>query len=251
MRFGFGRMGPWEPLIREYAAPDLELEFIDLAEDDFTAFDAVIPLQLFHYEQLSARSAQRGVALCDDKLRFAQFMTDNGFGSFIPTLRSRGAPYPYMWKNRHGIWGMNCTVIDNAEDDAALATSADDSWFAQEYIAGDIEYATNIMRVKGVVRYVSTYRHQMPNPVFVKGQKSSPLQTSFERHSEFIDIFTSILDRLNFEGTACFDYKVREDRPTIFELNPRCGGSMRADVAAYAHAYVDALSCRVLEPNTV
>jgi carbamoylphosphate synthase large subunit len=263
MRIGFGRMGPWEPLIREYADPGLAVDFLDLGDQDLTdsdltAYDAIIPLLIFHYEQLSQRATLRGVkfihpdpdvvALCDDKLRFAQFMTANGFGAFIPGLRSRGAPYPYIWKKRHGVWGMNCTVVATAEDETAQ-DAADDSWFAQEYVSGSIEYATNILRVDGVVRYVSTYRHQMPKPIFVKGEKSTPLRTSFERGSEFIDIFTDILDCLEFEGTACFDYKVEDGQPTIFELNPRCGGSMRADVTEYARAYVEALTSGTLEHN--
>jgi hypothetical protein len=48
--------------------------------------------------------------------------------------------------------------------------------------------------------------------------------------AEFEDVFTRILRRLDYVGVACFDYKVRDGKPLIFELNPRLGASMAGSI---------------------
>ncbi|MNC96669.1 hypothetical protein D3C83_141030 [compost metagenome] len=48
-----------------------------------------------------------------------------------------------------------------------------------------------------------------------------------QRHScPFLDSFCEILTLLKFEGLCCFNYKIKDSRPLIFEINPRFGGSL-------------------------
>jgi hypothetical protein len=35
---------------------------------------------------------------------------------------------------------------------------------------------------------------------------------------------------LNFQGLCCFNYKLVDGQPVIFELNPRFGGSLPRDI---------------------
>ena len=38
--------------------------------------------------------------------------------------------------------------------------------------------------------------------------------------------FSSILTAIGYEGLCCFDYKIANGKPKIFEINPRFGGSL-------------------------
>jgi predicted ATP-grasp superfamily ATP-dependent carboligase len=82
----------------------------------------------------------------------------------------------------------------------------------------------------------------MAGPSIVLGARRQPVVTSFDRGCDHVDLFSQILERLSYEGTACFDYKVVDGKPLVFEINPRYGGSLSGDVTAYLDAYVDALT---------
>jgi len=188
------------------------------------------------------------VSLCDDKLNLSQFLAAEGFGEFVPRLRSAGAPYPYVWKKRRGWWGMHCRIVNGPQDESDLNPN-DDDWFSQELVPGEVEFATHILRVRGQIRYVSTYVHKMAAGALVNGVNDSPLHSGFMRSCIFLDLFSEMLSRLEFEGTACIDYKVVDGRPVIFEINPRFGGSLCSDITAYLDAYVGSLAPRSPKPG--
>ena len=250
-RVAFGEFDHWEESIRQNLDPRYALVFADLSRVRLTDFDAVVPLQLVHYLALEGQPELRGfkffhpssavVALCDDKLKLAQFLIAEGFARIVPQLRSPGAPYPYVWKRRQSWWGLDCHIVKGPDDELGLDLS-DGNYFAQELVPGEVEFATYILRTGGEVRYVSTFSHKMGKPVFVHGVQDSPLSSAFHRGCHFLDLFSEILARLDFEGTACFDYKLAGGGPALFEINPRFGGSLRGDVTAYLDAYVASLA---------
>ena len=63
-----------------------------------------------------------------------------------------------------------------------------------------------------------------------------------QRGSRHQDLFGDILGKLDYEGAACFNYKLADDAPRIFEINPRFGGSLVMDVTAFVDAYRAALA---------
>jgi hypothetical protein len=250
-RVGFGWYGPWEDLIRAGLDARYAPWFVDPAKARLDDFDAVIPLQIEHYAVLARHPELRGhkffhpsaevVELCHDKLALTKFLIAEGFSSFVPTHRRSGAPYPYVWKRRHGSWGEHCHVVEGPQDERALDLS-DDASFAQTLASGQVEFATHVLRVGGQIRYSSTFAFEMSGPALVMGALHQPLMRRFSRGSDHLALFSDILARLAYEGTACFDYKVVDGRPLLFEINPRYGGSLSEDVTAYLDAYVGALT---------
>jgi hypothetical protein len=249
-RIAFGAHEAWDQFILPNLDARYEAAFADLAEIDLDAFDAVAPLQIEHYASLARRPDLYGrkflhpaadvAALCDDKLALTQFLIAEGFGQFVPPLRSAGAPYPYVWKRRRGFWGRHCLMIGGPEGEAGVDLN-DPAWFAQTLVPGEAEFATHILRAGAAIRYVSTFAFKMSGADLVMGKHHSPLATDFARGCEHLPLFAGILERLGYEGTACFDYKTVDGQPVIFEINPRYGGSLSADVTAYLDAYVGAL----------
>ena len=250
-RVAFGDFASWRELIRPNLDARYAPSFVDLSQVRLEDFDAVVPIQLTHYTPLFQHPELRGlkffhpsrevVSLCDDKLRLTQFLIAQGFAGFVPPLRSSGAPYPYVRKKREGWWGMHCQIVRSPQDECGLDL-ADDTWFAQALVPGQAEFATHILRVRGRIRYVSTFIYEMATPEFVKGAVDNPFRTGFMTGCEYLDLFAEMLARLEYEGTACIDYKVVEGQPVVFEINPRFGGSLSSDVTAYLDAYVGALA---------
>ncbi len=249
-RVAFGAFADWQRQIAAELEPRFAGSFVDLGAADLDAFDAIVPLQLSHYVALARRPDLRGIkflhpspdvaALCDDKRRLAQFLIAKGFGDCVPALRPPGAPYPYVWKQRRGFFGLQCQVIRGPEDETGLDLT-DPAWFAQALAPGSVEKATHLLRAGGRIRYASTLTYHMGDPMAVKGALRMPLVTQMKRGCDHLDVFAAILDRLGYEGTACIDYKLVEGRPMIFEINPRYGASLTLDVNAYLDAYLGAL----------
>jgi predicted ATP-grasp superfamily ATP-dependent carboligase len=250
-RIAFGAMPFWEQAIRDNLAPRYQPSFVDLAEVDPDDYDAVVPLQLMHYAPLERFADLLGrkflhpsaatVALCDDKRALAEFLIANGFGDHVPQLRSAGPPYPYVWKRRRGWWGEHTYIVKNPADEEALDLK-DSDWFAQQVIPGNVEFATHLLRVGGAIKYVSTFVHLMASPLVVQGARQVALRSTLVRGCEHLAVFSAMLERLGFAGTACIDYKIVDGKPVVFEINPRFGASLCADVTAYVDAYVGALA---------
>ena len=250
-RVAFGAFDSWMDLIRPNLDARYAASFVDLSQVRLEAFDAIIPLNIKHYAPLFCQPELRGlkffhpspevVSLCDDKLRLTEFLITEGFANFVPALRSLGAPYPYVWKKRRGWWGMHCHIVKGHQDERDFDLS-DDAWFAQAFVPGQFEFATHILRVGGKIRYASTFVYTMATPAFVKGAHDTPLLTRFISGCPYLDLFSEILARLDYEGTTCIDYKVVGRQPVLFEINPRFGGSLSWDVTAYLDAYLGALA---------
>jgi hypothetical protein len=246
----FGAYPDWEAQIRAGLAPRYAASFLDLAEADLDGFDAVAPLQIPHYDTLAKRPDLFGrkfihprpelAAFCDDKLALTKFLIANGLSAFVPALRAPGAPYPYVWKRRSGGYGRHCHVIAGPEDESRFDLS-DEGWFAQALAPGNAEFATHMLRVGGEIRYVSTFGYEMAGPALVRGERHNPVRIAFGRGCPFLDLFGQIMARLDYEGTACLNFKVTDGAPLIFEINPRFGGSLANDVTAYLDAYLAAL----------
>jgi hypothetical protein len=250
-RIAFGAFRDWEPSIRANLDSRYAADFLALDHADLEAFDAVAPLRIEHYASLAGRPDLFGrkfihptaevVALCHDKLELTRFLIANGFGDFTPALRGPGPPYPYVWKRRRSAWGRDCHVVTGPEDEGSF-DFADPDWFAQALALGPVEFATHVLRANGELRYASTIAYGMAGPMLVRGQNHTPVSAQFRRGCLYPALLSGILSALDYQGTACFNYKIIDGKPLIFEINPRYGASLSVDVTAYVDAYLGALN---------
>jgi hypothetical protein len=254
LRIAFGDFLGWSADIRANLDARYAPSFVDLATADLDAYDAIVPLQRGDYGALSQRPDLRGrkflhpspraEELCHDKLALTRSLIAEGFGDIVPPLRAPGPPYPYVWKRRRSGFGVHCHVVNGPEEEAGHDLN-DPEWFAQTLAAGSMEFATHILRVGGEVRYISTFAYDMGEPTLVKGERHRPLTIRFQRDCRYRALFADILDRLDYEGLACFDFKSANGVPQLFEINPRFGASLSFDVTSYLDAYVAALNPKV------
>jgi len=249
-RVAFGAFIDWEAEIRMRLEPRYVPTFVEFDRAPLDGFDVVAPLHIHHYPPLWRRPDLRGrkflhpdeaaVAICDDKARLGEFLIAAGLGDHVPAFRAPGPPYPYVWKQRSGYYGMHCRVITGPQDEAGLDLG-DRGWFAQALVPGQVEFAAHILLARGEVRYASTFAYEMPGEGLVKGAAHWPHTTRMMRGCPYLGLFAEILSRLDYEGVACIDFKLADGRPQLLEINPRFGGSLKFDVNAYLDAYVQAL----------
>lgn len=258
----FGQKPDWEPAIsraldtRRYTpqfgppggegpAPDL---FVPLCLDDYRRL-AGLPQAA---RPLCLAPAPTTVALCDDKLEFNRFLIAEGFGAHVPPIIA--APprhFPVHLKARHGEWGVGVTAIaDQAAYEAAAHALATGRAFLQADVPGRTEYALHALAQDGRLLWHGLMQYEMaPAPAgsapdrvaYVKDRDCPPRTSRFTRTCEHIGLFSAILARLRYTGTACIDFKLTAAGPMIFELNPRPGSSLMGFVTEWLDAQMDAL----------
>ncbi len=250
----FGVKPGWEPFIRaELDADRYECMFADLRTTDIDAFDLVVPLTLDDYRALEDQAeSARGkalfpsgdvVRLCHDKLKFNQCVLASDFGWTIPPLLEKPSP-PFILKRRQDEFGANTHLAMTPEDSERLHAQLDDpDYFAQTYVAGDLEFATHILVRDGRSVFHLNVTYEMGDRFYVKNKMFTQKNVSVNRDDKELDLFVAILALIGFEnGTCCFNYKYDGDRIQIFELNPRFGGSLKHGINEYLHAYEAAVA---------
>jgi carbamoylphosphate synthase large subunit len=163
------------------------------------------------------------VDICDDKYLFSQTLQEKGFGDVISKFGIK-LPYPYMLKQRTAQSGDNCYIISNPDNERKFEDLLnDEGYYCQQLIKGANEYATHIIFIDHkitsfIIKYVFL------NDAYVKGKDKFTHTKICD--CPYLDLFSSILTAIEFEGLCCFNYKVVDGKPLIFEINPRFGGSL-------------------------
>ena len=234
----FSKREEWEPLIRkDFRYTHHELDFGGFLNDDLEQYDLLVPLTIVDLEYLNSNGhlikknpipipSQECLDLCNDKYLFYEKLVENGFGKYTPRISSN-LPYPYILKKRIDEWGINSHIITDKEHEllfSDLLTSPE--YFCQELVPGKDEYTTHILFSRGKIVCASNIKFIFKTNYFIKGRNESPIQSIKIEQSPHLFLFSSILHIIGFEGLCCFNYKIVDDKPVIFEINPRFGASL-------------------------
>jgi hypothetical protein len=239
LRILFSPKPDWEGQIRAgFRHTRHEVAFLELSplKEAIADYDVVVPLTiadvrflnktrgLIAHNRLPIPSLE-SISLCDDKVRFSQFLQDNGFGDFLPQTGDRLA-YPYVVKKRIDEYGQSCHMIHDARGaEACAGFLADPAYFTQALVPGPKEYATHIVFSGGKIACSLNIEYRFGTSGSIKG-KDNYLGTHPCR-CPHLDLFASMLKAIEFEGLCCVNYKTADDgRPMMLEINPRFGGSL-------------------------
>ncbi len=212
-------------------------------------FDLVLPLfekDIFILNKYYTRTknflipSNKLVRFCNDKNAFNNYLIANGFSRFIPAMLHESKGFPYILKKSIDQWGENSYIIDSPEKELELLYLVNDpAYFKQEYIAGEDEYTTHFIFDKDKIAYDFTLHFRFPYTTYIKGSKSPAFKTAQINPTETLhtDVFEHILRTIKFRGVGCFNFKISNGLPKIFELNPRVGGSLPLDLVNFINAY--------------
>lgn len=252
----FGRKREWEAALGcELSGFQGEIHFGNFDTVDLESFDLIVPLGFNDYEVLRRGNASKimkclypskdAVDFCNDKRRLNRAVRETTLRDLIPPMFEAGAPssFPYIVKKNSDCFGLNSAII-RSTGDAKLNEDKllSDAYFFQECVAGCNEYASHLLMKDRSVIYSTTVTYTMAQDLYVKGHACQQIETLISPGSCFDDEFAKILEIAGFtDGTCCFDYKVIDGKPKIFEVNPRFGGSLVYDIKRYLTSYAKAV----------
>ncbi len=228
-------------------------DMMDFDEARLDAYAAVIPITQQDQDHLqdlrSAGIATRSIlpppkatALCRDKLAFMLHLIEAGLGDLLPALLPEAATAPFVLKPRVGEFGRDARVVTADTVACAPLPGPAEGFLKQEYVAGSAEFATHLLMAAGRPVFEFTVEYDMGPAPYVRNADTRGRLAGTAAHTPYLDDFLRLLDAVGFDtGTCCLDYKVRDGRPLVFEVNPRFGGSLSNDLAGYVEAYLGTL----------
>ena len=231
---------------RAFSLSKHKIRFAPFTPENIRESDLVIPL-LIHDVRLLQKSrdllgnnpikipSEEVVNICDNKYLFNKTLVEKGFQDFIPKIGTN-LPLPFMLKKKVTWAGDYCYLISDAEKQAAYSgLIKNDDYFCQEIIGGANEYATHILFKDGKIVKTLTVKYTFYDEVPINGKSGFAYTEIVE--CECLDVFVLILSAIDYEGLCCFDYKIADGKPKIFEINPRFGGSL----GNYFFTFLDSL----------
>ncbi|MFA6230479.1 MAG: ATP-grasp domain-containing protein [Rhodanobacter sp.] len=236
MRILFTDREAWTDVIRKkFRRTRHQASFGDIATAMLEDYDLIVPLTI---EDLSFLDTVRhriahnpipipcmdSVRLCDDKQKFNQCMSNNGFADYIPRM---GGPIdcPYILKKGIDEAGSHShIVLDREQEEALWKIREDPDYFVQDFVPGRVEYATHVLFKQGRVVCSLNVEYGFDVDMPIKG-RDRPSYTLLGK-CPHLELFAAMLATIGFEGLCCFNYKLRDGRPLVLEINPRFGRSL-------------------------
>lgn len=244
---------------KQRASREFAMTSIDLTMATASDYDLYLPLTLTDYDALRTSGLDAfldlaivptpsAVEACDDKLVFAELVEQAGLEQYVPRRVGLLASCPYVLKKRRDAFGRGTSVIttDPADIERAERLGSAD-YFAQELVAGATEFATHMLLSRGRLLHHFTARFQMTSDRTIKGIASSGTYAGSYDATPHLAVFEKMLTVVGFfDGVCCFDYKIVDGQPRVFEINPRFGGSLTMDMTAFLQAYRGAVQTKRL-----
>ena len=233
----------FEPRIRKsLRGHAMALTVSPLDQADLGAHDLVVPLRtsdaLWLAERRETLPRQRlpvcrtdVVRLCDDKLALNQRLIALGFGDHIPALLPE-PQWPCVLKGRWSTDSAATHLLRDADDARRHAAALQDgAYFCQEAVLDPREYASHLVVQDGRIRQHMTNEYHCRDALFINGGRVS--YTRRLVRSPHLPLLERMLAAIGFEGLCCVDYKVRDGRLQLLEINPRLGGSLAYSFGAF------------------
>ena len=191
---------------------------------------------------------QNFVSNCVDKDIFYRFMEQCGKSDFIPRVYkgTEDIEYPAIIKQPTGGNGRGMEIINTPDELAKSQVQG----VLSEYVKGDEEYATNVIFYQGEILFERTYRRTFNTDTFIlkAADQSSAVLAVDVVEPPCTDTFRDILCEFSHELICCcFDYKMKNGVPKIFEINTRLGYTLARDQESFMAALN--LYCQLVEQN--
>ncbi len=261
MRILFSRKDDWEPDIRHgFRHSRHRLAFESIADATLEDYDLIVPLTIADLRDLD-RSRHRlahnplpvpdwhSVNLCNDKYLLNLKLICEGFGEAVPAM-ARTLPYPHLLKKRIDAWGLNSHVVRDQSHEMRLLRDLDeDDYFHQQIVPGRIEYATHVLFRDGAVIHSLTIAYAFATEVFIRGKHYGESAREVVPCGAHLPMFAAILRAIGFEGLCCFNFKLQDGKPRIFEINPRFGASLSGHFMDFLPHIVASARCRPPHPS--
>ncbi len=188
-------------------------------------------LNLNDYPKVLCPKNYKTVKILNNKIKFYKFMVKNNFQNLIPITYKindkliQKISYPCIFKLATTYGAKYSTICKNKQT-LKQCENTKYSHFVQELIIGKIERSVHLLIINGVIKWGVCYE--------IENNKKNHIQVGrMEKYKKIknfdFNIFQDIFIKLDYNGFACIDFKVINDKIKIFEINPRLGGTLVND----------------------
>ena len=232
----FSRRDDWEAGMRS-ALKGHDPHFLEFDAADPDSFDLIVPTRLQdaryfnrNFSHLNGVKAlvpsDEAIDACDHKREFVRRLATRGFSRYLPASGD-DLGYPYLLKRSVSEWGVDIHIIDGAEAEAAHRRELESGdYLKQQYIDGRTEYTTHLLMAAGRNVFMRSVEFGFTEPLHVKGKSFQHASQALVDHRRHSALFEDVMNSFDFQGFCCFNYKLVDGVPKIFEVNPRYGASM-------------------------
>jgi len=251
----FSKKDGWIPVLRKNLDKQIYTAFFDEFDNiNYRYFDLILPLTNDDTRYLNKKlpylninkkvliPSNNAIDICDHKDVFSHFMSENGFEYCNPKFGNKISAPPYVLKKKVGEWGEGISIIKNKIEEQNYHLELQSSeFYKQEYIEGKKEYTTHIIISDGKIKYNRTIEFNYNENYYIKGKDYKPYSSKIISNIPVITDFEKILNKLEFQGICCFNYKISGDKMCIIEVNPRFGSSLMPYVNEVIELYFSIL----------
>jgi len=208
---------------------------------DQTKINIIIPLTYpqmnfvaRHYDQLISRvdriicdKDNNTIQLLDNKQEFYKLFSK--YVSLVYILQTdqvkqviHPPQFPCIFKLAKSFGGDGSFIIHNQKEIDKINNTK--NYVIQAYIRSPYEYSGHFYVKDGMIKFMVFYMMTNHEPTYIQHGRLLKYDRIIE--APWTNTFVEIFKQLNYTGFACIDFKVIDNNPIIFEINPRLGGSI-------------------------
>jgi biotin carboxylase len=168
-----------------------------------------------------------------NKALFAAYLLTNSFAAYLPILygSEEAVQYPCVVKSLEFDGGSGIELVCDRSTLNQIIQNKEahaEPFIVQAFISGEQEFVTHAILREGQILWHQTFCYYLgQEPVIRTATMTNTLETNrVLTPLSFLRVFTQIAQDINLSGPINIDYKMVENHPYLFELNPRLGGSL-------------------------
>lgn len=167
------------------------------------------------------------IEIANDKFKTAEFLKTNGFHfpdsvmannpKDVEVFQQRNK-FPYFAKPVDGARSMGLVKINNVKELEDVLSNPK-NLVIQEYLSDDIgEFTTGVMVTNGKCKAIVSLRRDLRDGNTYRTYRDKTT-------SEYDNYIKEIAEKLGVEGPCNFQYRIKNNKPIIFEINGRYSGT--------------------------
>jgi predicted ATP-grasp superfamily ATP-dependent carboligase len=164
------------------------------------------------------------IDIFSNKKKFSDYTINNNLQKYTPKIFTsiQGSPELVIVKPFYGAasYGTYLSELNKLESNIF------ENNIVQKYIDTTTEYAAYLVVNNGNIIYSFAYYRIYPKTPYIKGHNDTTIQYRCGINIEHLNILEKFLKPINYTGTCCIDYKLYNNIPIVFEINPRLGLSL-------------------------
>jgi predicted ATP-grasp superfamily ATP-dependent carboligase len=160
----------------------------------------------------------------DNKKLFSKFVEKYNLKKFVPkyyTETSKGKKLVVLKPHKSGFSsGIYKKKL------CEVTTQEFQNYVVQKYIFNSKEYAGYFVSHNGKITYSFAFERDFGNGEYIKIHDPCLHEKIVQVDNDTIKSVEKFLRPYKYTGASCFDYKIVDGKISVFEVNPRLGGSL-------------------------